>query len=72
MNPTISVIVPMYNCSSSMDRTLRCLREQSYKNLEIILEKMQDFQRQDCSEYIKRAGYAIETTTCSIEETCFK
>lgn len=39
---------------------------------EIILEKMQDFQRQDCSEYIKRAGYAIETTARSIEETCFK
>lgn len=37
MNPTISVIVSIYNCSSSMDRTLRCLREQSYKNLEIIL-----------------------------------
>ncbi|MBQ2414267.1 MAG: glycosyltransferase family 2 protein [Rikenellaceae bacterium] len=35
--PLISVIVPVYNVAAYLERCLRCLREQTYSNLEFIL-----------------------------------
>lgn len=35
--PLISIIVPVYNVAAYLERCLRCLREQTYSNLEFIL-----------------------------------
>ncbi len=37
MEPTISVIVPIYNVEAYLDKCIRSIIDQSYKNLEIIL-----------------------------------
>ena len=37
MNDIISIIIPMYNAEKFIGRLLNCLKEQTYKNLEIII-----------------------------------
>lgn len=37
MNPIVSVVIPIYNASSTIDRTLHSVISQTYKHLEIIL-----------------------------------
>lgn len=37
INNLISIVVPAYNASDRIDRTLKSLLNQSYKNLEIII-----------------------------------
>ena len=35
--PLISIIVPIYNAATYLERCFRCLREQSYPTLEFVL-----------------------------------
>lgn len=35
--PLVSVIIPTYNSSSTLEKCLRSIRSQSYKNIEIII-----------------------------------
>lgn len=37
MNPKVSIIVPIYNCEHLLSKSLTCLLNQSYTNLEIIV-----------------------------------
>lgn len=37
MNETISVIIPVYNAESYLEKCLQCLQEQTYRQLEILL-----------------------------------
>lgn len=57
MNDIISVIIPMYNAEKYIGKLLKCLKEQTYNNLEIIivndgstdnsLEIVEKFQKED-------------------------
>ena len=37
MNDLISIIVPVYNAENTIEKTVRCLQEQDYPYIEIIL-----------------------------------
>ena len=37
MKDMISIIIPCYNAAKTLSRTLNSIREQNYKNLEIII-----------------------------------
>lgn len=36
MNNTISIIMPVYNCSEFLERSLNCFMNQTYKNIELV------------------------------------
>ena len=40
--PLISIIVPVYNVEQYLDKCLKCIIDQTYENIEIIL--VDDFQ----------------------------
>ncbi len=56
MNPLISVIVPVYNVEKYLDRCLKSIAEQTYKNLEIILvnDGSPDNSGKICDEWAKK------------------
>lgn len=58
MNPTISVIVPIYKVEKYLDKCINSIINQTYKNLEIILvdDGSPDKCPQICDEYAKKDG----------------
>ncbi len=61
MNGKVSVIIPIYNASSTLSRTLDSIIFQSYSNLEIILinDGSTDDSLEICKEYKKRDSRII-------------
>ncbi len=61
MNPLISVIVPVYKVENYLDRCLKSIMEQTYKNLEIILvdDGSPDNSGKMCDEWAKKDGRII-------------
>ena len=55
-NKLISIIVPMYNSSSTIERCLNSLKNQSYKNIEIIVinDGSTDNSSEICRKMIKK------------------
>ena len=47
MNDIISIIIPMYNAEKFIGRLLNCLKEQTYKNLEIIDKDRPELTKQE-------------------------
>ena len=49
IRPLISVIVPIYRVEEYLDECIQSIRNQTYKNLEIILvDDMSDFGKREC------------------------
>ena len=55
MNNLISVIVPMYNVEKKLNRCLISLKNQTYKNIEVLLinDGSLDNCEQICLKYVK-------------------
>lgn len=58
MNKKVSIIVPVYNASKYLSRSIKSILNQSYENLEIIL--IDDCSTDDSKEIIKK--YALKDT----------
>ena len=58
MNKKVSIIVPVYNASEYLSRSIKSLINQSYENLEIIL--IDDCSTDNSKEIIKK--YALKDT----------
>ncbi len=58
MDELISVIINVYNCRTYLQKTLDSVREQSYRNLEVILvdDCSTDGSGEFCDEYCKQDG----------------
>ena len=59
--PLISVIVPVYNVEKYLDRCLRSLLNQTYKNIEIVLidDGSTDHSPQICDAYADKYSNVI-------------
>ena len=58
MDELVSVIINVYNCKAYLPKTLDSVREQSYRNLEVILvdDCSTDGSGEFCDEYCKQDG----------------
>ena len=58
MDELVSVVVNVYNCKTYLPKTLDSIREQSYRNLEVILvdDCSTDGSGEFCDEYCKQDG----------------
>lgn len=61
INSLVSVIIPCYNCFSTIGKTLECLEKQSYSNIEIILinDGSKDETEKIINEYLKKSKMNI-------------
>lgn len=62
MESLISIVIPVYNGSATIVRTLDCIKNQIYKNLEIIIinDGSKDSSQEVIEEYIKSSSMNIK------------